>query len=436
MSTTAAPAHDHARPAGPPTTGPSRVGRDGAVDLVRASCLAVVVVLHALMVGVSIGPHGPVLENALERWELFPAVSWLVQVMPLFFVLGGFSAYGQWTRLRQRGAGYGDYLAARVHRLLAPALIALVAAAVLLAALALAGVPAADVAVAGFRLSQPLWFLGVYVLCSAAVPLLAATHDRRPVASLLVLAALALTVDAVRAGTGVAAIGFANLLVLWLLVQQLGFWLASGRLDGLGRRALVALAAAALALAAAGAAIGLWSPDMYANLNPPTTALALLGTAQLAVFLLVRPRLRAASARPLLARAVGAVNRRAMTVYAWHMLALIALAGLLLVSGLPLPAPLTAGWWATRPLWLLVVVAAVAAVVAVAARAENGDAAPGARVPVSASRAAAAAACGAAGVLIVLLAGSAVAGWVVGAALVFAALRIPRGSRVRTALSR
>lgn len=428
MSTSVAPVPARTRP------GPAR--RDGAVDVVRAVCLTVVVLLHALMVGVSVGPHGPMLENALESWALFPAVSWLVQVMPLFFILGGFSAYGQWARLREAGGGYGGYLGGRLHRLLSPALTAIAAAAVLLSALALVGVPADVVAVAGFRLSQPLWFLGVYVLCTAAVPLLAAAHDRRPVASLAVLAALALAVDVLRATTGMAGIGFANLLFVWLLVQQLGFWLASGRLDALRRGALAALVAVALGLAVAGAAAGLWSPDMYAALNPPATALALLGTAQLAVFLLLRRRLRAVSARPVLGRVVDAVNRRAMTVYSWHMLALIVLAGLLLVSGLALPAPLSAVWWASRPLWLAVVVPAVVALVAVAARAERGSAATASRVPVSAPRAAAAAACGAGGVLIVLLAGSSVAGWVAGAALVFAALRIPRGGRVATALSR
>ncbi|MCI0155612.1 acyltransferase [Leifsonia shinshuensis] len=441
MSTSVAPVpvharSVHARPVPPAGAGSASVRRDGAVDVVRAVCLTVVVVLHALMVGVSVGPRGPVLENALDHWAFFPAASWLVQVMPLFFILGGFSAYGQWSRLREAGGGYGDYLAGRLRRLLSPALTAIAAAAVLLSALALLGVPAADVAVAGFRLSQPLWFLGVYVLCTAAVPLLVAAHDRRPVASLATLVTLALAVDVLRAATGIAAIGFVNLLFVWLLVQQLGFWLASGRLDALRRGALAAIVAVALGLAVVGAASGLWSPDMYAALNPPATALALLGTAQLAVFLLLRHRLRTVSARPVIGRIVDVVNRRAMTVYSWHMLALIMLAGLLLVSGLALPAPLSALWWASRPLWLAVVVAAVAGLVAVAARAERGSAAATPRVTVSALRAAAAAACGAGGVLVVLLAGSSTAGWVAGAALVFAALRIPRGSRVATALSR
>ncbi|MGN6425759.1 MAG: acyltransferase family protein [Leifsonia sp.] len=426
------------RPATAAPSAPARA-RDGSVDLVRAVCLGVVVVLHALMVGVSVGPHGLVLENALEAWDGFPALAWVAQVMPLFFILGGFSAYGQWTRLHAAGAGYGDYLASRLRRLLAPAATALVATTVLLAALTLSGVPAAVVATAGFRLGQPLWFLGVYVLCTAAVPLLAEAHRRRPLVAIALLAAAALGVDVLRETTGVTAIGFANLVFVWLLVQQLGFWLASGRLDGMRRRSLLALAVAGVAAVAGGAACGLWSLDLYADLNPPATALAAFGVAQLALFQVLRPRLRTAAARPALARAIGAVNARAMTVYSWHMLALIGLAGLLLLAGIALPVPLSADWWATRPLWLLAAVAAVTVLVAVASRAERRPAAaPAADGAADAGRlrALAAAACGAGGVLTILVAGSGLAGWVAGCALVLAALRIARRTRVAAPLSR
>ncbi|WP_348787868.1 acyltransferase [Leifsonia sp. NPDC080035] len=416
------------RPARIAPPAPARV-RDGSVDLVRAACLGVVVVLHALMVGVSIGPHGLVLENALEGWAGFPALTWVAQVMPLFFVLGGFSAYGQWTRMREAGGGYGDYLAKRVRRLLLPASGALVATAVLLAGLTLTGLPASVVATAGFRLGQPLWFLGVYVLCTAAVPFLAEAHRRRPVAAIGALATLALTVDAVRAITGLTAIGFANLLFVWLLVQQLGFWLASGRFEGMRRPALLALAAAGVAVVVVGASCGLWSLDLYADLNPPATALAAFGVAQLAAFRLLRGRLRAAAERPAIASVVGAVNARAMTIYSWHMLALIALAGLLLLAGVALPVPLSGAWWATRPLWIVAAVAAVGGLVMVASRTERRPDAAGASV--GPARAIAAAACGAGGVLTALIAGSSPSGWVIASVLVLAALRIARRSRDR-----
>lgn len=408
---------------------PTRSHRDPAVDIARAGCLVVVVLLHALMVGVAVGPDGPILRNAMEGWPGFAALSWVVQVMPLFFLLGGFSAHTQWERMRERGAGYGDYLTTRVRRLFVPAVAALGAVVGLLSILVLTGVPAALVSVAGFRMSQPLWFLGVYVLCTVAVPPMAALHRRAPVVGLLAPVGLAVAVDIVRGATGITGIGFANLLFVWLAVQQLGFWLASGRLERVSRGALVTGLVVALGALALLCGVGVWSFDMLANLNPPTCALLLLAVVQLAAFRLLAPALRARGGGRLGGRLVGWVSARAMTVYLWHMPVLIVLAGALLVGsssgiGGVLPEPLSVAWWLSRPLWLAVVALAVAAVVAIAARFETGVKPGAAAQTPSLPRALASAGTGAAGVLVVLVGGGQLAAWAAAVGLVCLALRI------------
>ena len=284
--------------------------RDAAVDVARAWCLTVVVALHALMVGVSVSAGAPVLENALERWSGFAAVTWAVQVMPLFFLLGGFSGIQQWERAHSRGVRYGEHLAGRLRRLLVPALSAVLAAVVVLAGLRVAGVPEDLVAAAGFRLGQPLWFLAVYVLCTVALPALVAAHRRRPVVTIGALAAAVVAVDAVRSATGVDAVGLLNLAFVWLLVQQLGFVLAAPGVAAwrTGRTALLAVAAfGTLALLCL---TGVYSADLYANLNPPTGALVLLGVGQLALFSLARPGLARVAGVPVFSRYVSALNRR------------------------------------------------------------------------------------------------------------------------------
>src|SRR5699024_11063156 len=59
------------------------------------------------------------------------------------------------------------------------------------------------------------------------------------------------------------------------------------------------------------------------------------------------------------------VTARTMTFYLWNLTALLLLAGaFLLLAGqglLVLPEPSTAGWWATRPLWLAASIALTAA---------------------------------------------------------------------------
>ncbi len=337
--------------------------------------LVVVFALHAMMCGVSMGAAGPVLENALEEQDWFGPVSWVVQIMPLFFIAGGFSSFHHWRSMRSRGATASDYVRARLERLVRPAIALVVVVAGGLVVLSLVGLPAELVATAGFRIGQPLWFLGVYVAISALVPVMMRAHERAPMATPAVLLGAVVAVDVTRIATGVEPIGFLNLILVWLLVQQLGFHLADGTLDRFHRGALWGMAGGALAVLATLVATGPYSPDMFENLNPPTVALVLLGVAQLALFQLARPHIRAWVERADASRLISALGERAMTVYLWHMPVLVGLAGLSLVAnasvGLPLPEPLSFEWWATRPLWLGVAAAAGVPVVLVFARFER-----------------------------------------------------------------
>jgi hypothetical protein len=230
----------------------------------------------------------------------------------------------------------------------------------------------------------------------------------------------------VRIGTGISAFGFANLLFVWLLMQQLGFQLADESRTRPSRRGLVSVAAAALVVLAGLCLSGLYSADLLENLNPPTAALVLLGVAQLCVFELARPLLRRLHGMRPVASAAAAINARAMTIYSWHMLVLIGLAGvLLLTGGDTLPSPLTEAWWATRPAWFAAVTVGVVLVVAVAGRREAAsgttrpsDATPGRAAVVIALVAAAA------GVLAVLLLGAAPLAWVAGGVLLAGSLRL------------
>ncbi|ANJ25936.1 acyltransferase family protein [Agromyces aureus] len=353
--------------------------RDAAIDAARAACLVVVFALHAMMVGVSVGAGGPVLENALEQWDGFAAATWFVQIMPLFFVIGGYSAVSQWRRMHVRGADAAAYVRGRLARLVRPAIALVAVVGVALAVLTAAGLPAEVVATAGFRIGQPLWFLAVYLACTSLVPLMARAHSRHPFATLAVLLAVVVAVDVARMATGIDAIGFANLLAVWLLVQQGGFWLADGTVERMPRAARLVVAVAALGVLAALTLAGPYSPDLLMNLNPPTVCLVVLGVAQLMLFSLARPALRRWAERPRPARAIASFGEWGMTLYLWHMPAFIVLAGALLwlneAVGLALLVPLEPEWWATRPIWLVAAAVVTAGIVRAFSRWERGDAA-------------------------------------------------------------
>ncbi|MGO2112069.1 MAG: acyltransferase family protein [Pseudoclavibacter sp.] len=425
--------------------------RDSTIDVARAWCLVIVVVLHSLMVGVSYAEGAPLLENALDGWSGLAALTWVVQIMPLFFLLGGASSLLHWRKMNraaaehaggqdERGDGRGlatRYLATRVPRLVRPALAAGIAVASLITLLYAVGVPGDLVAEAGFRMSQPLWFLGVYLLCSAAVPFVARAHERAPWLALGGLVAAAVGVEAARVVTGIDAIGFANLLFVWLAVQQLGFFIADGSTKRLPRGRLVPLAAAALVGAAVVAGFGLAPFDLLEALNPPSPVLILVGVAQLFLFEAARPMLARIHELPGVARVVAWMNARAMTFYSWHMLVLVTLAGGLLLSGWSLPAPLSGDWWATRPLWIAAVAAIVVLVVAAVGRYEvGGPKVPGTspkRLPAGPVRVWSGALVGAAGTLVVLAGTGSLLAWAIGVGAWMLAIVLVRGRRAASA---
>lgn len=363
--------------ASPLTAQPSPLpgGRDTAIDFLRALCVVGVVLLHAIMVGVTVIDDAPVFENASDGTAWIVPVSWMLQVMPLFFIIGGFAGFLAHQRQREHGSTASGFVAARVHRLLRPAVFAIGIVGTALAMLSLAGVPAELVVVAGFRYGQPLWFLGVFLLCQALLPMLAAAHGRAPRSTLAALVAASLAVDGLRALTGVDGLGFLNLAFVWLALQQTGFFLADRTIERLSRRCRIVCGAAAATALVATFIGGVYLPDLIANINPPTGALLLVGAVHLSAVSLFRDRIEAFSRRPRAAAFAAFVNRRTMTIYLWHMPVLLGMAGFsaaaALVTGLALPEPSSIAWWLSRPVWLATALALTAAVAVAFARVET-----------------------------------------------------------------
>lgn len=360
-----------ATPSRPSATRPNRplVGRDATIDAVRAACLFVVVVLHSLMVGVEGAQGGGILTSvALEGQAWFTPVTWLLQIMPLFFIAGGFASLSQWRRMQLRGATASEYITGRVRRLAVPAIIMITAVgSVLLAAKALGADPSL-VGEASLRIGQPLWFLAVYLGVTAIVPVMAWLHERYPVRTIAALGLSVIAVDLAQAQLGLP-IGYLNLLLVWPLMQQLGFAMLDGALINWLRRKMLAGTAAALAVLLLLIACG-WSPDMLVNLNPPTTAIALLGTAQFFVLQLLRPSIDNLTRAPKIANRVTKAGTLSMGVYLWHMPTILGLVAILWAAGMPFPEPHSWAWWFTRLPWLLLIAMCVIPLVVLISRLE------------------------------------------------------------------
>ncbi|WP_174705957.1 acyltransferase family protein [Brachybacterium ginsengisoli] len=351
-----APQVRSAPPSGSPRPSAASGARDAGIDLARALCVIAVLLIHGLQVGVTVDGGQGVLEYATRGAAWYAPLTWVLQVLPLFFMIAGFAGVLAHRRSRAAGRTAAEFVAGRVHRLLVPALATIGAVGVGFLALMAAGVPGELMAEISLRYGQPLWFLGVFLAVQAMLPTMAGLHERAPLRSFAGLAAGAVAVDLLRLVTGVDAIGYANLAFVWLALQQLGFLLADGHLDRLSARWRIGIGAGAAGLLALGMLLGICSPDLIAHLNPPTTALLLVGVAQTMLLTLVRTRLRALAERPRIAALTGFVTARTMTIYLWNLPVLLVMAGasaqLALLGPIPLPEPSSILWWLSRPSWL------------------------------------------------------------------------------------
>ncbi|MDF1478548.1 acyltransferase [Leifsonia sp. H3M29-4] len=347
--------------------------RDLTLDLARVFCVVLVVVIHLLLVGVGFDANGQLValtptQSPVGSAAWFPAATWVGQIMPLFFVVGGFASITAWRSLVRRGGTGAEYVRNRILRLAQPALPLYVFYVVVIGGAQLLGVDPSLVSLAVQGAGSPLWFLAAYTLCQALVPFMVGWHTRAPRVTLAVLLAGAVLVDAARYATGVDEIGLLNLFFVWLLVQQLGFWYADG---WFGRRhwwQLVGLAVLAYASLVPLTTWGPYSTDMLTNLNPPTVPLIALAVGQACVLRLLRPALARLMNTHAARDVVFLIGSRLMTIYLWHLPVILIVTGIgLLIPGAS-PTPGSAAWWWSRPLLLVIVFAVLFALSFLVAR--------------------------------------------------------------------
>lgn len=357
------------------TTSPQR---NRVVDLFRAGSIAVVVLGHWTLAAVTVRDGRLVAGQVLSLDETTHPFTWAFQVMPVFFLVGGYANGRSWRSARGRGGTYGGWLRARCRRLLLPLVPVLL---FWLAASWLAlrqGVDWRTVRLASSVALVPTWFLAAYILVTALAPAGLWLWERWRFATIVAGGLLAGAVDVLSLTTGSIAVGAVNYLVVWATVHQLGFAWLDGYLDGARRRLL--LCVSGLVGAVGLVALGPYPVSMVAvdaaavnNSDPTRITMLFLGMFQAGLLLLLEDPCARAMRHARLWTFVVAVNARIMTIYLWHVTAMVAVVALAVTAGgvgLHV-APLSAGWWLTRPLWYLVLAVMTAVFVAILGRFET-----------------------------------------------------------------
>jgi len=133
--------------------------RNRYVDLLRAMSILAVVVGHWLMASPFLEGESPRLEHLLHLAPWTQWLTWLLQVMPVFFFVGGFANGTSWESARRKGQGYGEWLDARLRRLIGPVLPLLVVWGVMAAVARALGVGPRFIRIGSEVALVPVWFL-------------------------------------------------------------------------------------------------------------------------------------------------------------------------------------------------------------------------------------------------------------------------------------
>jgi fucose 4-O-acetylase-like acetyltransferase len=382
--------------------------RDRYVDFLRAASIAAVVFGH-WFIGVIHRENGLVyLTSAVGLSSGLWLGTWLFQVMPIFFFVGGFSNLTAYESFRRRGDTTGTFVRSRLERLLRPSLLFLGVWTAVQVGLHLADVggPAGPVLWADTTLLRgvfppaqtlpfgPLWFLGFYLLVVIAAPALIALHRRFGIWVPIVMIVLVVLVDVVGLGFGLRRFRYLNVVPVLLFPHQLGFFYADGRLAGRTRLhvAMVAAGLGGLVLMTNswvfepfGEARFGWFPgighypksllgtdvEKISNAYPPTVCFLLAAVWAIGAAMLLRRPLSRWLERSRPWKATIFTNGVIMTLFLWHMTAYLIVILALWPLGAGRQQDTTVAWWLERPIWILVPGTVLAVIVVLVGRFER-----------------------------------------------------------------
>lgn len=338
--------------------------RDRAVDGLRALALLAVPTGHWLLGGFTLDGDGG-LHNAspLSSFGFLSPLSWVLQMLGIFFLVGGYASVLSFRRALDRGESTRTWIKGRLIRLGRPVLGVTAVWAAMIPVLYSAGVPEATLRTASTLVIQPLWFVGVYAAITALTPYCVRASDKLGAWSAAPLLGTVAVVDFLRYGPYADAmpswLSLINLLPGWMFAYQLGVSWGDKKF---GRRTAAVLLVGGTVLFAALLLVFHYPASMVGvpgevrtNSHPPSLLVLALAAAQSGAAILLRDRIGRVLRRPALWAPVVVINLSAMTILCWHQTAMLAAAipGSFLGTLPGLTAgPDSLGWIAARAAWL------------------------------------------------------------------------------------
>lgn len=339
------------------TTAQPTKTRDEYVDFLRAFSLVIVVLWHWVFTILLINESTVSPSNPIGFTRGMWAITWVLQVMPVFFFVGGFThrlAFDNYTKGTSR-----KFLKRRTKRLLIPAL-SLVAIWIGIGFVIRYTIDPPWTWNAVILVLSPLWFLVVYLVLVGIAPLAIRAHWRWGELVIVWLLGLAAVLDVLRFSHLQGWAAWVNFLVIWGLAHQLGFFY--DRLAAAPRRIGWMFFWGGLFSMVALTNMGFYPRSVvgvpgerFSNMGPPTLAIVALIMFQIGLVLLAKDwvtnRLETSD------RWQGAfrwVNSNSLPLYLLHTTGMaIAIVLIFLAFDYLPPSEPNGEWWLTRPVWFI-----------------------------------------------------------------------------------
>ncbi len=335
--------------------------RNRYVDFLRAVSICAVVFGHWLMAAPYVDDGGINITSMLEHQQWTRWLTWAFQVMPVFFLVGGYSNAISWQSARRKGRSYSEWLQVRLQRLAGPVLPLLMMWIILAAGAQWLGLRPEMVKVASQMALIPIWFLAVYVMVVVLVPITFSAWQKYRFKSFVLLVLAAAVNDYLFFAADLKSLGWLNYAVVWLAVPQLGYAWRDGFMAGARPGLAWVIGGGALLIGLI--ALGPYPVSMVSvpgqeisNSLPPKLSMLTLGIVQCGLLLSIESPMRRWLDRITPWTAVVLVNSMIMTVFLWHLTAsTLAIGGAMLFNDVGLRVmPGSGAWWAIRPVWILV----------------------------------------------------------------------------------
>src|SRR5262245_21448213 len=153
--------------------------RNRYVDFLRAMSMLVVTVGHWLAAAPYFDATNTLHTShilTVSPWTAW--LTWIVQVMPIFFMVGGYANGVRWRAARRDNTSYAVWLEGRLRRLVCPILPLLVAWVAIVAIEYARGVRPELIRYGSQVAFIPVWFLAVYIGVVVIVPATEAAWNR------------------------------------------------------------------------------------------------------------------------------------------------------------------------------------------------------------------------------------------------------------------